>query len=522
MKKKLALPVLLLLLVSCSENGTFEVQPASPVAEVQEPEGMMVLGEQLNNPYSVANMQKALEALSPQTKSGIGEETISATHRYVKFIPKTEEELSLLKTDSTLILYQYPLDYEIIQYGSYHDPNVPDDQPTPLYCSIPIGKELPEGVEAVVLEYLYIPDEYGVETRAASSLPESFIDALVEKSFVLTGNENDILPQTKGKSKWVPQGSVRYYDSEKGQEMPIAGLQVRCHRWFTTYTAYTKSDGTFKCGSSQTFKNPANYSIVYERYDFEIRDGFLSTAKYDGPKDDGAWNVVFKKDDKTQIYYSTIFRAAYRYYYGSIHGISRPPQNDIFKTQLKIKASKEDYEGYGGFSKKPKYRFAGIGNPIQIYSFGRSVERIYASTTHELAHAAHWNAYKSDYKNASDFVKESWARGVEHVFTRDVYPDYTPSHYSTVSYTAIVRDLMDGVGLTKTSEEFLDTNTDKFDYYSTPKRYIDNVGGYSLIQIETSLKGTRNANDWKNNLKNLFNNETEDYLDAAFDFWSNK
>ena len=521
MRKKLALPVLLLLLVSCSENGTLEIQPESPIAKVQEPEGMMVLGEKLNNPYSVVNMRKAYAALSPQTKSGISDDDISATHRYVKFIPKTEDELSLLKTDSTLILYQYPLDYEIIQYGSYRDPDIPDGQPTPLYCSVPIDKVLPDGVETVILEDLYIPDEYGVETRALSSLPESFVDALVEKSFILTGNEDDIVPQTKGKSKWVPQGSVRYYDSVKGQELPIEGLQIRCHRWFTTYTAYTKNDGTFKCGSSQTFKNPANYSIVYERYDFEIRDGFLSTAKYDGPKDDGAWNVVIKKDDKTQIYYSTIFRAAYRYYYGNIYGISRPPQNDIFKTQLKIKASKEDYDGARGFH-KPEKRFAGLGSQVQIYTLNRRIDETYATAIHELSHAAHWGVNKSDYNNISEFVKESWARGVEVVLSRSVYPCYNPQFIATINYSGIVLDLLDKAGIKKECRYFYDFETGYIDYYATTKNYIDNVSGYTLLEIECSLNGVRNANGWKNNLKNLFNNETENYLDDTFSFWSIK
>jgi len=74
-----------------------------------EPEGMMVLGEKLNNPYSVSIMLMAYKALMPQTRFDINCDEISATHRYVKFIPKTEEELSLLKTDSTLTLFQYHL-----------------------------------------------------------------------------------------------------------------------------------------------------------------------------------------------------------------------------------------------------------------------------------------------------------------------------------------------------------------------------------------------------------------------------
>lgn len=521
MKKLCYYALLLLLFTSCNDGDELKMTMDSAETLNIEPEGMMMLGEKLNNPYSVSNMILAYKALMPQTRSDINCDEISATHRYVKFIPKTEEELSLLKTDSTLTLFQYPLDYEIIQYGSYRDPNIPDSQPTPLYCSVPIDKELPAGVEAEILENLFIPDESETETKAGVGFSESFVDALVEKSFELTGNIDDITPCTRAKkSKWVPQGSVCYFDTEKHVELPIEGLQIRCRRWFTTYTAYTNSDGSFKCKSSETFKNPANYSIVYERYDFEIRDAWLSTAKYDGPKTEGAWNVSIKSTDKTQIYYSTIFRAAYKYYFEDIHGLSRPPQNSFWKTQLKIKASK-DVKSYYGFH-NPKYRFAGVGCQVQLFVHDENIDDIFGETIHELSHAVHWRLYKSDYKDASEFVKESWARGVQHFLTKDVYPDYSVPYYSTVSYTAIVRDLIDGKGIRKFCSQYFDMNVGYANYYDTSKDYIDNVEGYSLQEIETSLNGVRNADGWKNNLIKLFDNETEEYLDDAFNFWSVK
>lgn len=477
----------------------------------------MVLGRKLDNPYSVDNMRKAYEELSAATKAGTGEDRITATHRYVKFIPKNEEELALLKVDSSLVLFQYPLDYEIISYGSYRDPCAPEGQPTPLYCSVPVGKSLPEGVEAVVLEDLFIPDEPQAVTKASSCFSDSFVDALVEKSFELTGNREENSPQTKGKSsKWVPQGSVIYYDMVKNREMPVEGLQVRCNRWFTTYTAYTDANGAFKCKDSESFKNPANYSIVFERYDFEIRDAWLSTARCDGPKMEGPWNVDLT-EDKLGKYYSTIFRAAYKYYYGNIHGLSRPPQNSFWKTQLKIKASTEVFSSLGYHS--PGLRFAGLGSAIHIYTFNQREDVTYATTLHELAHAVHWGLYKSDYNNASDFVLESWTRGIQVYLTRDEYPKYD-TQYSTLSYTGIVRDMMDGTGLRKYAWYYYESN--KFEHYDDMKSYTDNVSGYTMIQVEASLKGSRDAESWKTNLKKFYDNETEENLDDAFAFWSTK
>lgn len=478
----------------------------------------MVLGKQLTNPYSVENMQKAYEALSPSTKADIQDGLISTTHRYIKFIPKNEDELSLLKLDSTLILFQYPLDHEIISYGSYRDPNIPDGQPTPLYCSVPVDKVLPTDVEHIVLADLFIPEELNRQTKSSFSLSEDFVDALVSKSFELTGNLETDDCQTKAEeTAWVPSGSVKYYDPIKKRPIPIHGVQVRCNRWFTTYRAYTNGNGTFKCEDSETFKKPANYSIVFERYDFEIRDAWLSTAKYNAPdKIEGSWNVNFQ-GDTLNTYYSTVFQAAYKYYYGYNHGLSRPPMNDTWKTQLKIKATKKDkdYDGYHS----PALRFLGLGSAIHIYTFDESLDRTFSTVIHELAHAAHWGLYQSDYNNASDFVAESWARGVQVPLTQDMYPEYD-LEYSTISYTGIIHDMMDEGEQTKACKYYYDLQNESFETYSTPKTYIDNVAGYTLPEIEKSLDEVRDANAWKNKLKTLYDNETEDNLDDAFAFWS--
>ena len=505
-------------MTSCSKEPIFMKGEISDEYNSPECIEKMVLGKQLANPYSVENMQKAYEALSPSTKADIKNELISTTHRYIKFVPKNEDELSLLKLDTTLILFQYPLDHEIISYGSYRDPSIPEGQPTPLYCSVPVNKELPTAVEHIVLADLFIPEELNKQTKSSFSLSEDFVDALVYKSFELTGNLEEDDCQTKAEeTEWVPSGTIKYYDPIRKRPIPIHGVQVRCNRWFTTYRAYTNGNGTFRCADSETFKKPANYSLVFERYDFEIRDAWLSTAIYNEPdKIEGSWNVNFV-DYTLDTYYSVVFQAAYKYYYGYNHGLSRPPMNDTWKTQLKIKATKKDkdYDGYHS----PVLRFLGLGSAIHIYTFDESLDITFSTVIHELAHAAHWGLYQSDYNNASDFVAESWARGVQVPLTRDVYPEYD-IEYSTISYTGIIHDMMDGDEQTKTCKYYYDLQNKSYETYSTPKTYIDNIAGYTLPEIETSLDGIRDANAWKNKLKTLYDNETEDNLDDAFTFWS--
>lgn len=80
-------------------------------------EGQIVLGEQLENPYSIENIKKALENLTTNGKSS-GNVKVRTTHLYLKFKPQNEKELDLLKSDSTLEWFDYPLDYEMIS-GAY-------------------------------------------------------------------------------------------------------------------------------------------------------------------------------------------------------------------------------------------------------------------------------------------------------------------------------------------------------------------------------------------------------------------
>ena len=58
---------------------------------------------------------------------------------YVKFKPYNESDLSILKQDTLLNLYDYPLDHKVVEgQDAYHDPDVPVNKPTYQYCAVPI------------------------------------------------------------------------------------------------------------------------------------------------------------------------------------------------------------------------------------------------------------------------------------------------------------------------------------------------------------------------------------------------
>lgn len=66
------------------------------------------------------------------------------------------------------------------------------------------------------------------------------------------------------------------------------------------------------------------------------------------------------------------------------------------------------------------------------------------------------------------------------------------------NYTGVVEDLVDGI--------------------SGPESY-DQVEEYSMHQIEQALKNAKKWDEWKNNIKNKYDNETESHLDNLFNYW---
>ena len=486
--------------------------------------GMTKLGKQLENPYSVENMKKALKSLKASSSNGrtSGEEIeITTTHFYIKFKPKNEDELSVLKRDSTLILYDYPLDYEIEEVGDfYHDPAIPINQPTYQYCAAEINKELPDDIEYELLANLFIPDEEGDEDDESTSgriSSSDFIDALVDQSLVLTGNlaEEDASTSDYSnarRSKWRPAGRIQVWDDNFGRYVGIEGVEVRARRWFTTHEGIANSLGYYSCNGR--FRRDANYSIKWERYQFLIRDKWLSPAKYDGPKKRGNWDLNIRNG--AQEFYATIFRAAHHYYYKNIKGLRRPPQNGTFKTQMKIRAYNESNSDKNG-SHKEERRFLGLGSQIKIWNPQNTSRSIYATTIHELAHASHWDLKRSDFDDSDKIVKESWARGVQWELTRTIYSGYVSS-YSRLRYTGVVQDMIDGSKTTTSRYYFTDSNP----WVSSTKIYSDAVSGYSIRQIEDALQGKKSWNSWRDNIKNKYNNGTKNNLDATFIHWNTK
>lgn len=476
-----------------------------------EKEQSIILGKKLEDPYSVKNMKKALQKLEQEQKKsfGVSEQDITTTHLYIKFLPKTEKELSLIKQDTTLILYPYPLDYEILNEGNFIANYKLGE---PLYASVSIDKKIPSGVMYEVLENLFIPDEQRDSNKNTAKkrllAEEGFISALVEKSLELTGNleKNDINIKERNNS-WRPAGRITITDTSLKKTIGIEGLKVRARRWYTTYTGFVDENGYFSCDG--TFERPANYSFDFERYHFQIRGGDSYSKKMKGD-----WNLHFDKTHKNN-FAGTVFRAAHHYYYKDIQGLRSPPMANFWKTQIKIRLNHHANNASGYFNRHR--HFLGIDEPIDIYNPHLDNNHSYSTTIHELAHASHWNIGSKNFKDSESIVKESWARGVEWALTRMVYPNYKSDYYRQM-YTGVVQDMIDGVKWVSNNMK-VDYNTLKI-MEVDEKIYHDKISGYTIKQIEDILHGSTTWETWKNKIKTMYENPTEQYLDEAFNFWN--
>ncbi len=460
-------------------------------------EGAIVLGQQLPNPYDIDVMQQAYEAIKGRFPAA--QSPVRVTHNYTKLNLQDEQQLSDLKKDSTIVIYPYPMDFEIITPGTYyrHEEGQCDSCVTAQFASLKDGQPLPSNIQTEILSKLYIPEEdadlYHYVGKADA---EAFEEAIVAEAFAIVGLEVDKNPgnttqQRVSGSKWRPAGRIRVWDDVINNYVGVEGVEVKARRWFTTHKGFTNANGDYSCDGE--FRHDANYSLQWERKHFSIRSGTYGQASYDGPKQRGNWNLDLNSG--SHMFYARIFRAAHQYYYLNIDGLNRPPlNNSLFDPQLKIAAYNQSNSDINGVT-SPWKRFLGLGNFIKLYNPQNAISAIHGTTIHELTHASHWNmcSPKSNYNGSDDIVAESWARGVQWWLTRKYYPNYQPAYNNT--YTGVVEDMIDGIA------------------------GYDQVQGYTVAQIEQGVKNKKTWTAWRDNMINTYTNATEGNLPALFDFW---
>lgn len=477
----------------CQQSSVNSINPIDDSSNDSE---SFVLGEKLKNPYSVSSMKLARDSLVERgvlAKSAITDQDLSATHYYICFKPETELKLFELKKDSSLVLWDYPLDYEILEGGTvYRDPGIPEGKPNYQYTAVGVNQQLPF-VEYEVLEELILEPE-PKDSIIAKKTVYGYYSLLEQEALRITDNLPENVPGlSKTMGKWRPTGNIQVYDDILGQNVPVVSVNVRTRNWFKWWNGYTDINGNFRC--SKKYYGDLSYSLKwqYPKNRLDIRSGRIGQAFFNGPSQKrGAWNLVISS--KMSWTYAHIFRAGAFYVGQQTFGLKSKPFDLI-----SIQAMDEN----GPTNKSGHYR--SWNENIRIWKNWYDGTRIssrdlFSITAHELGHAHHDEIYNGAFGTVDSKIKEAWACAVSYYMTSSVYSLPLTSwlfgwyHMQTWkrggnAYSPLMIDLVDSYNQRNLSSNYLQ----------------DRVSGYTLKQIETIIAKSKckNITDFKNEIKAL-------------------
>lgn len=562
---------LCLLLAGCQllpeEENTPAVVPERATMQDRGP------GRKLQNPYSVTNMRRAQAnvraRMSPQERGNAQALIIQATHLYVRFLPADSLEMERLLYEEDLELFTYPLDYQLDYEGEfyYHDPTIPDDRPTWQYTVVPVGYAFPD-IQVETLEELYLLEE-GTYANA-STLPQAATDdcynkTVLNESFRITNNHDEVVATddcvgggtggsggTGGGSgtgggegsncSTCPRGRILVENIVNGPIVidgrrydGVPDVKVRARKWFNIQRAYTDTNGGFLIDHTFGGNREVHMSIVYKNDNAFIKPATIGfgPAMVNGPKTSAYWEYRSNTGRESYLW-GAIMRGVfdYHYVYAPMFDIGRPAQ------KLKIKACSNNDCGLATMLHQDP-PIGGVGkwlfSDIRIGSRDDFFQSIYATTIHELGHAAHyeiagdWN----DTQNAamaftSQLVAEAWASGINDQTYSIKFPGLNQYYWGSCEdnqrlrfqrmiddgYPRIlVRDLMDNVNEYDPNNDNCDDLNDWVVGISLHDIY------YSLRDTEGSLFGRNSMEKWRDNIIERNPNQ-EMQLNTYFEPWT--
>ncbi len=331
-----------------------------------------------------------------------------------------------------------------------------------------------------------------------------------------------------------------------GSMIGLTGAQVLMRQGFTVRQVTTNADGTFE---TKTVRGRARYLVQWERYHYSIRRGLEFQAEMRGPRVRfEPWFKNINGPGGRDHYHANIHLGAHRFYYGDVLGILRPPLNSPAPgvIQMKIAALGNDSESlhfpYGNEVT------GGILPTIYFQKENRPAQIIFGSMIHELAHAAHkrldvlsytemvWQGYilngVSDDPQAvahrrARRLLETWATTVEIALTVDRYQNELG--VQNFQYNRRVdqngNELEGNEQRQTIQEEAFYTSggwdmIDDFNQRNNGNGFpLDNVNGYTLLELQNAIVYQQTWTQWRNRIAVLYNNPTENNLAELFNNW---
>ena len=419
--KRLILLWPICLLAACSQSAWPDFKSGRyPEQGLQH--GMIQLGEKLEDPYTVENMQKALVSVYGTKAERVD---ITATDLYVRFLPKDNDEYTAL-LESGIYLLDHPMDYSIVKEGDYYqDPDVGDEAITWQYAVVPRDYPFPQGIRYEKLDDVYI-SEHAATTRA----DEGIDWALVEReSYRLTGNAELWQEPTKAEAE-APGGRITIEDPlfSGGKPFGVAGVMVAANIFVKIATAYTDRDGYYRM--SKPFSGEPRYRLVFQNdkgfsigFNFLIVPASVSTL---GKGEASGMDLHVTQESEGALFRRCVVNnAAYDYYSRCTEedlDIAPPPSDLRIWIFPDLTCSSANMLHHGAFMNqtlimaylKEYLPLVKLFLPdITIGTKEMGYDKIYEIVMHELAHASHYaqvgNSFWTPYVNyvLLSFVQDS-------------------------------------------------------------------------------------------------------------------
>ena len=392
--------LLTLIPVSCNPEKFFGSRGERIDAEGTLSHGMIVLGEQLDDPYSVENVEKALRSLYPTR----GRVDVHPTDLYARFLPSGEEDFKILE-ETGVELTDHPLDYRIVREGDYyHDPEIPEDEITWQYAVVPHDFVFPENIRYELLDRCYI-----FENDPATRSDGIDWAAVEREAYRLTGNAG-LLSGTRGGESYpatAPKGRIAIIDDALDTEpFGVAGVKVSANTFVKFAHAFTDEEGYYQM--ERKFTSDVRYRLVFKnRKGFGIGVNLLlapaSVSTMGKSSPDGVSITVDRKSER-KLFCRCVVNNAVCDYFGSCSAsgasIKTPPSDLriwLFQNMNESSAIMLQQGVYidgtvvgeflGGFSSLVKMFLPDVTLGME----GReNYKDIYATAIHECAHASHF------------------------------------------------------------------------------------------------------------------------------------
>lgn len=410
MKKYLNILLAALILTACAHEQGQE-SPENSDYDFEPGHEMMVLGEKLQDPYSVTNVTKAIQNLYPTKGDRVD---VSPTDLYVRFLPSCQDQYDILESLG-VVLIDHPVDHRIIKDGDYyHDPSLPQEGFTWQYAVVSPDFPFPEGIEYEILDECYIAEN---DNASKAEMDDIDWQAVEREAFRITGNAQMFEAMTKAGGKPSGRITIKDPDANGGKAFGVAGVHLACNVFVKVATTYTDRDGYYTM--SQTFYSKPRYWINFKNksgfcigLNLVVSQGSVSTL---GKGSTEGINYEITSSSDAKLYRRAVVNnAAYDYFSRCNEddmNINKPSDSiviwllDVFNMSVTpmfhhgTLLSNEYIDKYFGDWKYVIQLF--LPDIVLGLKECKSYADIYDATVHELSHASHfinvgtsyWNKY---------------------------------------------------------------------------------------------------------------------------------